>query len=175
MESEKHFRLMLESLNQTVFLIDENLTIIYSNKPRSPDPELPAGDIVGEKCYKVLHGFDKPCHHHRISLCPVTVSLETGEKTFATHKHFIENEIVVEEVVATPFNGIGYIVQELFNISRLLVLINGILPICSVCKRIRDLNGEWIQIEDYFHKHTGADFSHSLCIKCKHEMYPNLL
>ena len=166
MNVEEHFREILESLNQSVLLVDDNLTIIYSNKSRSPS---------GKKCHKVSHGFDTPCWHHGISICPVMASLEKKERLSVTHKHLYDGETIVEEIFATPFNGNGYVVTELFNISRLLLLKEGILPICSVCKRIRDLNGEWNQIEAYFHKHTGADFSHSLCNTCKHEIYPNLL
>ena len=102
-------------------------------------------------------------------------SLEKKERLSVTHKHLSNGETIVEEIFATPFNGNGYVVTELFNISRLLMLNKGILPICSVCKRIRDTDGEWNHVEVYFHKQTGADFSHSLCNTCKDEMYPNLL
>jgi len=41
-----------------------------------------------------------------------------------------------------------------------------LLPICAWCKRIRDDQGYWDQIEAYFHKHTGADFTHGICPQC---------
>lgn len=44
--------------------------------------------------------------------------------------------------------------------------LQGLLPICAWCKRIRDDKGYWDQIEAYFHKHTGADFTHSICPQC---------
>jgi GAF domain-containing protein len=44
--------------------------------------------------------------------------------------------------------------------------LQALLPICAWCKRIRDDKGYWDQIEAYFHKHTGADFTHGICPQC---------
>jgi hypothetical protein len=41
-----------------------------------------------------------------------------------------------------------------------------LLPICAWCKRIRDDKGYWDQVEAYFHKHAGADFTHGICPQC---------
>jgi len=41
-----------------------------------------------------------------------------------------------------------------------------LLPICAWCKRIRDDEGYWDQVEAYFHKYTGADFTHGICPQC---------
>ncbi|MBI3118114.1 MAG: hypothetical protein HYZ00_05490, partial [Candidatus Hydrogenedentes bacterium] len=50
--------------------------------------------------------------------------------------------------------------------------LEGLLPICSGCKRIRDDRGYWNEVEDYFQRHTGADFSHGLCPDCAQRLYP---
>jgi GAF domain-containing protein len=44
--------------------------------------------------------------------------------------------------------------------------LQALLPICAWCKRIRDDTGYWDQVEAYFHKHTGVDFSHGICPEC---------
>jgi GAF domain-containing protein len=44
--------------------------------------------------------------------------------------------------------------------------LQGLLPICAWCKRIRDDEGYWNQVEAYFHKQTGADFTHGICPQC---------
>ena len=44
--------------------------------------------------------------------------------------------------------------------------LQGLLPICAWCKRIRDDEGYWDQVEAYFHKATGADFTHGICPQC---------
>ena len=44
--------------------------------------------------------------------------------------------------------------------------LHGLLPICAWCKRIRDDEGYWSQVEAYIHKSTGADFTHGICPQC---------
>lgn len=50
--------------------------------------------------------------------------------------------------------------------------LEAILSICAGCKKIRDDDGTWIQMEVYVHDHTGSEFSHGLCPDCIKELYP---
>lgn len=50
--------------------------------------------------------------------------------------------------------------------------LRGILPICSFCKNIRNDEGYYEQIESYIHKHSGVDFSHTICPSCMKKHYP---
>jgi phosphoserine phosphatase RsbU/P len=52
--------------------------------------------------------------------------------------------------------------------------LQGILPICSFCKKIRDDQGYWNQVEAYISLHSDALFSHSICPECMNEHYPEL-
>jgi uncharacterized protein YlaI len=40
------------------------------------------------------------------------------------------------------------------------------LPICSYCKKVRDDQNYWQQIEAYINQRTGSEFSHSICPDC---------
>ena len=51
--------------------------------------------------------------------------------------------------------------------------LRGILPICSICKSVRDDKGYWEQVDVYIQKHSQADISHSICPDCAKELYPN--
>jgi hypothetical protein len=51
--------------------------------------------------------------------------------------------------------------------------LNGLLPICASCKKIRDDNGYWNQIESYIRDHSEAEFSHSICPACAKKLYPD--
>jgi len=44
--------------------------------------------------------------------------------------------------------------------------LRGLLPICSYCKRIRDDNQYWQQVEGYIAEHSDAQFSHGICPSC---------
>jgi hypothetical protein len=50
--------------------------------------------------------------------------------------------------------------------------LQGMLPICSSCKKIRDDKGYWKQIESYISEHSEAKFSHSICPACAEKLYP---
>jgi len=44
--------------------------------------------------------------------------------------------------------------------------LQGLLPICSYCKKIRDDGNYWNQVETYISAHSGAQFSHGICPDC---------
>lgn len=44
--------------------------------------------------------------------------------------------------------------------------LQGLLPICSYCKNVRDEQDYWQQVESYISKHTDVAFSHSICPTC---------
>jgi hypothetical protein len=50
--------------------------------------------------------------------------------------------------------------------------LQGLLPICSYCKRIRDDEGYWNQIEAYLDMHSDVVFSHSICPECAKKHFP---
>lgn len=51
--------------------------------------------------------------------------------------------------------------------------LKGIIPICASCKKIRDDDGFWHQVEVYVKMHSDADFSHGLCPDCAEKLYPD--
>ncbi len=51
--------------------------------------------------------------------------------------------------------------------------LEGILPICASCKRIRNEKGEYEQIEKYIMARTEASFSHGICQECAKKLYPD--
>lgn len=50
--------------------------------------------------------------------------------------------------------------------------LRGLLPICAVCKKIKDENEMWSTIEAYLIKHTHAEFTHDICPDCIRALYP---
>jgi PAS domain S-box-containing protein len=57
---------------------------------------------------------------------------------------------------------IGQLQEALANVRQL----SGMLPICAACKKIRDDQGYWQQIESYLKTHSDAEFTHSMCPDC---------
>ena len=65
------------------------------------------------------------------------------------------------------------LIKELQEALAEIKTLQGILPICSYCKKIRDDKGYWEQIEEYIQDHSEAEFSHSLCSECAKKYYPD--
>jgi len=63
-----------------------------------------------------------------------------------------------------------HLAETLDHVKQLQAL----LPICAWCKRVRDDEGYWNQVETYFHDHTGADFTHGICPECLKKVRRNL-
>lgn len=63
-------------------------------------------------------------------------------------------------------------VERLEAVLGKVKLLEGILPICTFCKKIRTGHDSWQQIEEYISKHSEARFSHSVCNECRHKHYP---
>ncbi len=53
-------------------------------------------------------------------------------------------------------------------------VLRGLLPICCSCKKIRDDQGYWKQVEQFVGEHTGAKFSHGICPDCQSRLYGHL-
>ena len=66
---------------------------------------------------------------------------------------------------------IGELQKALDEIKTL----SGFLPICSHCKKIRDDEGYWQQIETYISKHSDTQFSHGICKECAVKFYPDII
>lgn len=48
------------------------------------------------------------------------------------------------------------------------------LTACASCKKIREENGRWQEIESYIRDHSGTEFSHGICPDCAKDLYPHL-
>jgi PAS domain S-box-containing protein len=64
------------------------------------------------------------------------------------------------------------LIEELRKALAEVKTLQGILPICLYCKKIRDDEGFWEQVEVYINQRSEADFSHSICPGCLKEHYP---
>ena len=66
------------------------------------------------------------------------------------------------------------LILELRDALAKVRTLHGLLPICASCKRIRDDQGYWNQIETYVRERSDAEFTHGLCPDCARRLYPGL-
>jgi CheY-like chemotaxis protein len=64
--------------------------------------------------------------------------------------------------------------DELQKALREVKVLKGLVPICASCKKIRNDQGFWQQLEEYLQQHSEAEFSHGLCTPCIKKLYPGV-
>jgi len=64
--------------------------------------------------------------------------------------------------------------KELRDAITKINALEGIIPICAHCKKIRDDKGFWNQIEVFIENYSLVEFSHSICPECVNKLYPDL-
>jgi len=69
---------------------------------------------------------------------------------------------------------IGIVITYYTKLFRRLKYLEGILPLCASCKKIRDDKGHWRQIESFIQDRSDAEFSHSICPECAKALYQDI-
>lgn len=83
------------------------------------------------------------------------VGMRAGADDFIS-KPFDEEQLAARLVVA----------ERILNLQSQIKQLSGLLPICCVCKKVRDDQNYWQQVESYISKRTDARFSHGYCPDC---------
>ena len=99
----------------------------------------------------------------------IVEGLEAGANDYVT-KPFDHQELRVRvrigsEMVALH-EKLAERVKSLEEAMGHIRMLQGILPICSYCKKVRTDQNYWQQLETYFSKHSDVQFSHGICPKC---------
>lgn len=80
------------------------------------------------------------------------------------------------DYVTKPYNSLELMARIETHLKNKILIeeneaLRGIIPICSECKKIRDDEGYWHQVESFLKKYTNAELSHSLCRQCADKLY----
>jgi sigma-B regulation protein RsbU (phosphoserine phosphatase) len=103
----------------------------------------------------------------------IVAGLQGGANDYIT-KPFDKTELLARvsigrqmvELQQTLTERVADLREALASVKQL----GGLLPICSYCKKIRDDQNYWQQVESYVGEHSHAKFSHSICPECYEEI-----
>ena len=158
---------------------DGESALKIANGPNPPDLILLDILMPGIDGYEVCHRLKKNELTQNIPVIFVTAVSEAMDAAQAF-------ELGAVDYVAKPFNPVtvkarvnthmklSNTLRELEEALKKVKTLTGLLPICASCKKIRDDQGYWQQVESYLSKHSEAEFSHGICPDCLKDLYPEI-
>ncbi|HCY87231.1 MAG TPA: hypothetical protein DHV36_19015 [Desulfobacteraceae bacterium] len=190
-KSEERFREMAELLPGAVLESDAKLNITYANRMGMKLFGISDDDIAAG-----INGLDWICPEHREKAARRVAVRKHGKTVRPTEYRMhtrdggeiwvqLNASPIVKEgrttgfrIVLTDINQRKQIEKERENLIAELKAalaeiktLQGIVPICSKCKKIRDDQGYWNILETFIQEHSEASFSHSICPDCADKLY----
>jgi len=174
-----NIKILIELLKEDYQLVPVTSGEAALKKMRAkPYPDLILLDIVMPEMdgYEVCGKIKKDPKTRNIPVIFITAVSEAMDDAKAF-------EIGAVDYITKPFNPMTVKARvkthiELSKTMKALQMalkkiktLNGLIPICSSCKKIRDDKGYWNLLEAYIEKHSDASFSHGLCPECSDQMY----
>jgi hypothetical protein len=86
-----------------------------------------------------------------------------------------EDSIINAMIRIVTFSPISFLIYYVNRQRTRLRVLQGLLPICSFCKKIRTKEEKWEQMESYITYHSQAEFSHGVCPECAQKHYGTVL
>lgn len=182
-------------MGEAVYVVDRDMTILYCNPAAEALTGHAASEIVGRLCSEIFCEASEFCqgkcpprrailHHESVLHRDAETRTRKGytrQTQLSVSPFFSRGECVGAVIVLKDITDLKRaehdrerLIGELRGALSEVKQLSGLLPICASCKKIRDDQGYWNQIEEYIRTHTEAEFSHSICPDCVRELYPNL-
>ena len=142
------------------------------------DWQMPGMDGL-EVCRKVrahaaIHDIYLVIATVRQSLDDVLAGFEAGANDYITkpfHAQELRARLRVGRRVVDLQAALATRIAQLQDALSRVKQLQGLLPICSYCKRIRDDHDYWQQVETYMSEHSQATFTHGICPECYEKFF----
>ncbi len=109
----------------------------------------------------------------KIRFIPAYITIYSFAIVVEKVRKIIQNRLTASNVNLEKANlEKDRLIDELHDKMNEIQTLQGILPMCSKCKKIRDDKGYWEQVEKYVQDRSEAQFSHGICPECAKEIYP---
>lgn len=188
-ESEGRLKAIFTSVHVGIAIIDaETHRAVDANPAALRLMRRPLEDVKGRVCHQFLCPAEE-------GACPIN---DLGQEIDESERELLtadgERLPILKSVVRVRLNGREHLLESFIDISARkaaeaereklikelqtalseIRTLRGFLPICASCKKIRDDEGYWHQIEIYIRNRTDVDFTHSICPECQDRLYGEL-
>lgn len=184
---KKAWEKTFDAIDDWICIIDLESKIYRSNRTAEKLFGMKIQDVIGKKCCSLAHGTETSVHE-----CPLPKMIKTGKREnselqikdgrwmFITVDPLFNNDgktTGAVHIARDITERIGYqnererIFKELEDALAQVKKLTGLIPICGNCKKIRDDQGYWNQIDAYIEDHSEAKFSHGICPGCSDKLY----
>lgn len=177
---------VVDGIGDGVLVLDEQGRIVDLNPAGARLLRLPAASVVGRSGADVT--AQQPALSERLrclaeSRSEVTINAADGEAHFdvmisALRRHSrISGWVVVLRDVTARRRAEAereVLIGELQEALKRIRTLRGLIPICASCKKVRDDQGYWQQVEEYVRAHSEASFTHAICPDCMRRLYPEM-
>jgi PAS domain S-box-containing protein len=190
--AERRYQELFETMPAGLFRCKPTGEILDANPPLASMLEYPGTNAMQELNAKGLHLNPEDFTRWREGLerNGSIASIETQWRRADGGKRWVEirakalrdasgqpfYEGVVEDITARKEAEAERekLIADLQEALAKVKTLSGLLPICASCKKIRDDNGYWNQIEVFIKEHSDAEFTHSFCPECIKTLYPEI-
>lgn len=186
-ESKGYLEQTLDMMPVMLFLVDRSVCVLDANKAAQKILGKTGEDAVGNPCGDVIrcvNAIEAEGGCGTSEFCPDCVIRnsvgDAYEGKMVTRKYQAmrlrdekgERPFHVQ-VSTTPveIEGQKLVLLTLEDVTELYAL-REIIPICSVCKKVRTDDAYWEQVESYLLRQNGIRFSHGICPDCMKKHYP---
>lgn len=107
----------------------------------------------------------------------LAMGLMAGANDYITkpfHPAELESRVRVGQRMVKLQTSLSVRIKELEEALREVKRLQGLLPICSYCKKVRNEANYWEQVDSYLSSHSDLDFTHSICPACTDKMMKEL-
>ncbi len=181
----KLYSRILDNIADGVYFVSAGRKIVYWNKGAEKITGFTSSEAMGRDCYDdFLSHEDEKGHSLCDSGCPITIIPETKKplqrNLFLKRKD--GSKLLVEEhasplYIDGKFEGVIITFRDisLFTALRPFQLkvqkMERLIPICGWCKKIRNDNDAWEQLEAFLTDQGMGDFTHSMCPACAEKIF----
>ncbi|MCP3871599.1 MAG: PAS domain S-box protein [Desulfobacteraceae bacterium] len=189
-KANHRYHLLVNTMNEGLVEVDENWNITYTNNSFAQMTGVRLNQIIG-KCFHDFiarpyknyalsehqnrlfgktHKYELELLHQGGQTIPVLCS---PKPNYDLKGNYLGSLGVVADIshIKETEKEREKLISELQKKLNEIKTLKGLLPICSNCKKIRDDNGYWNQLESYIEKYSDASLTHGICPDCSNKLY----